>query len=120
MTNVLIYQYSHFYHPTTDTEFTPVCDCKSGAWLGIAEVDETTDAGKLKLDAFAKNPCFKILSADEYAALTSLPAAPDAAILTGDPLSDAALVTDTTATDAATDSTKSAAKASVKAIHADD
>lgn len=85
MKRVIAINYSQFYDPLTETEFEKVMDQSTGCFLGIASVSD-----KVAKD-YDKRVGFRVLTDDEYAAITTPPALPEVTDPeTGDPLSDAA------------------------------
>jgi hypothetical protein len=89
MPYVINRKWSKHWDMTTDTQLDPVLDVRAGMYIAAAHVDSK----KAKL--FGKHPDYEVLTDDEYRDLTTAPVeeGPDLTEpLTGEPLTDAALV----------------------------
>lgn len=85
MPRVLIENYSNFYCTRTKVQFNPILDRRTGCYVGLADVTPE------QAEAFANRGGFRLISDEEFLAMSGISLAPASAQpASGEPLQDAA------------------------------
>lgn len=78
MPHVIIRSYSTYYDVSSDVQFSPVLDRKTGCYIGHAQVDKKTAT------EYAKKGNFEVLSDADFTALSTIPEPEEPEALKGD------------------------------------